>query len=74
MTKKGRQRLPFSVLLEDTPQYRPHYLVADASADGGIIRGSETFIATGDTRIKPYDRAVIFALPTALSRIEKLFS
>ena len=41
---------------------------------GGIIRGSETFIATGDTRIKPYDRAVIFALPTALSRIEKLFS
>ena len=41
---------------------------------GGVIRGNETMIAQGDTWIKPYDRAVIFALPTALSRIEKLFS
>ena len=41
---------------------------------GGIIRGSETIIATGGTRIKPYDRVVIFALPTALGRIERLFA
>ena len=41
---------------------------------GGIIRGNEAIIAVGDTRIKPYDRAVIFALPTALNRIEKLFN
>ena len=41
---------------------------------GGIIRGNETIIATGQTRIKPYDRVVIFALPTALGRIEKLFA
>ena len=41
---------------------------------GGIIRGNETFIAVGDTRIKPYDRVVIFALPTALSRVEKFFA
>lgn len=41
---------------------------------GGIIRGNETIIATGDTWVKPYDRAVIFALPTALSRIEKFFA
>ena len=41
---------------------------------GGIIRGNEAIIAVGDTRIKPYDRVVIFALPTALNRIEKLFN
>ena len=41
---------------------------------GGVIRGNETFIAVGDTRIKPYDRVVIFALPTALGRIEKFFA
>ena len=41
---------------------------------GGIIRGSDAIIAVGDTQIKPYDRAVIFALPTALGRIEKFFA
>ena len=41
---------------------------------GGVIRGNETMIAQGDTWIKPYDRAVIFALPTALPRIEKFFA
>jgi trk system potassium uptake protein TrkA len=40
---------------------------------GGIIRGSETFIAHEQTRIKPYDRVVIFALPTAFGRIERFF-
>ena len=41
---------------------------------GGIIRGNETIIAVGDTRVKPYDRVVIFAKPTALPRIEKFFA
>lgn len=41
---------------------------------GGIVRGSETFIATDETCIKPYDRVIIFALPTALSRIEGFFA
>ena len=49
------------------------HLPADAIV-GGVIRGSETIIAEPDTWIKPYDRAVIFALPTALSRIEKFFA
>ena len=30
---------------------------------GGVIRGSESFIAVGDTRIEPYDRVAVFALP-----------
>ncbi|MBQ0025305.1 MAG: Trk system potassium transporter TrkA [Bacteroidales bacterium] len=41
---------------------------------GGIIRGDETHIAVGDTVIRPYDRVAVFALPTALRKIEKLFS
>ena len=40
---------------------------------GGVIRGQEAMIAVGDTRIKPYDRAIIFALPSSLGRIEKFF-
>ena len=41
---------------------------------GGVIRGNETIIAVDDTWIRPYDRVVIFALPTALNRIEKFFA
>ena len=41
---------------------------------GGIIRGSETIIAIGDTLIKPYDRVAIFALPDALKKVEKFFA
>ncbi|MCF0164491.1 MAG: Trk system potassium transporter TrkA [Bacteroidales bacterium] len=40
---------------------------------GGIIRGSECFIATADFTIKPYDRVAVFALPTALKKIDKFF-
>lgn len=41
---------------------------------GGVIRGSETIIADGDTQIHPYDRVAVFALPTAMKQIENLFS
>lgn len=41
---------------------------------GGIIRGSETIIAVGDTLIKPYDRVAVFALPEALKVVEKFFA
>jgi trk system potassium uptake protein TrkA len=44
----------------------------DASI-GGIIRGKSAFIAKGDTEIRPNDRAVVFALPTAITKIEKFF-
>lgn len=40
---------------------------------GGIIRGSESFIAVGDTVIRPYDRVAVFALPTAIGKVEKFF-
>lgn len=41
---------------------------------GGIIRGNEAIIANDQTCVKPYDRVVIFALPTALGRLEKFFA
>ena len=40
---------------------------------GGVIRGSESFIAVGDTRIEPYDRVAVFALPEAVKEVDKFF-
>jgi trk system potassium uptake protein TrkA len=41
---------------------------------GGVIRGKKAFIAHGDTRIKPYDRVVVFALPGVIHTIGKFFN
>jgi trk system potassium uptake protein TrkA len=41
---------------------------------GGVIRGQEAFIAVGTTIIKPHDRVAVFALPSALSKLEKFFA
>jgi trk system potassium uptake protein TrkA len=41
---------------------------------GGVIRGNSSFIAQGDTHIHPNDRVVVFALPSALQKLEKFFS
>jgi len=40
---------------------------------GGVIRGSEAFIAVGDTVIQPYDRVAIFALPETIREIDRFF-
>ena len=40
---------------------------------GGIIRGSEAFIAVGDTQVEAYDRVAIFALPDTLKEIDHFF-
>jgi len=41
---------------------------------GGVIRGKHAFIAHGDTRIKPYDRVVVFALPGVIRTIGRFFN
>ncbi|MCF8236083.1 MAG: Trk system potassium transporter TrkA [Bacteroidales bacterium] len=41
---------------------------------GGIVRGNESKIATGDLQIKENDHVVVFTLPKAIGKIEKLFS
>lgn len=40
---------------------------------GGIIRSDESFIAVGDFQIKEGDKAVVFALPEAIHKVNKLF-
>ena len=40
---------------------------------GGIVRGNESFIAVGDTRIQAYDRVAVFALPEAVKEVDKFF-
>lgn len=40
---------------------------------GGVIRGSESFIPAGDTQIEAYDRVVVFAIPEAVSEVDRFF-
>ncbi|MFC1556628.1 Trk system potassium transporter TrkA [candidate division KSB1 bacterium] len=39
---------------------------------GGIMRGSEVMIPTGETCINPNDKVIVFALPEAIGEIEKI--
>lgn len=41
---------------------------------GGVVRGTSSFIAKGDTLIKANDRVVVFALPGSVGLVEKLFN
>jgi trk system potassium uptake protein TrkA len=40
---------------------------------GGIIRGEDSFIAVGDFQIEAGDKVVVFCLPEALHKVDKLF-
>ncbi|MDE5418845.1 Trk system potassium transporter TrkA [Labilibaculum sp. DW002] len=40
---------------------------------GGIIRGDEGIIATGDTQIQAGDQVVVFTMPSAIKKVEKIF-
>lgn len=41
---------------------------------GGVIRDKSSFIANGYTLIKPDDRVVVFALPSAINKVGKYFN
>jgi trk system potassium uptake protein len=41
---------------------------------GGVIRGKNSFIAHGDTLVKPYDRVIVFALPSEIFKVGKFFN
>lgn len=47
--------------------------VPEGSIIGGIIRGDESYIAVGDFQIEEGDKAVVFALPEAIHKVNKLF-
>ncbi|PID92834.1 MAG: Trk system potassium transporter TrkA [Bacteroidetes bacterium] len=40
---------------------------------GGILRGEESILATGDLQIQENDKVVVFCLPEALQKVNKLF-
>ncbi|NJC27929.1 Trk system potassium transporter TrkA [Neolewinella antarctica] len=40
---------------------------------GGVIRGEQTLIPNGDTQMEIGDRVIVFALPSAIKRLEELF-
>lgn len=41
---------------------------------GGLVRGDEGILVTGDTQILPGDHVVVFCLSSMIKRIEKLFN
>ena len=41
---------------------------------GGLVRGDEGILVTGDTQIHPGDHVVVFCLSSMIKRIEKLFN
>jgi trk system potassium uptake protein TrkA len=41
---------------------------------GGLVRGKSTIIARGTTEIKASDKVVVFALPSAISKIPRYFN
>ena len=41
---------------------------------GGVVRGNESHIATGDFQIQEGDKVVVFMLPEAISKVDKLFN
>jgi trk system potassium uptake protein TrkA len=48
-------------------------LPAGEATIGGIIRGRETLLPTRETQLKEKDKVVVFALPSAMDRVSKLF-
>jgi trk system potassium uptake protein TrkA len=41
---------------------------------GGIVRSGSSIIPDVETRIKPFDKVVIFALPSSFNKIGKFFN
>ena len=40
---------------------------------GAVTRGDDAFIPTGDTILRSGDRAVVFALPETVAKVESFF-
>ena len=41
---------------------------------GGIIRGRETLLPTRDTQLREKDKVVVFAMPSAMDKVARLFN
>lgn len=63
---------------------KPHSLVTrkpikslnipKSSLIGGIVRGEDSFIAVGDFQIEENDKVVVFTLPEAVHKLDRLFN
>ena len=47
--------------------------IPEGSVIGGVIRGEDSYIATGDLQIQAEDRVVVLVLPKTIQEVEKLF-
>jgi len=47
--------------------------VPEGAIIAGVIRGELSYIATDDFQIEAEDRVVVFALPSAIKEVERLF-
>lgn len=48
--------------------------IPEGAIIGGIVRGKMSYIATGDFQIREHDHVVVFALPKAIHKLDKLFN
>jgi len=48
--------------------------IPDGAIIGGIVRGKTSYIAVGDFQIQENDKVVVFALPKAIHKVDKLFN
>ncbi len=47
--------------------------IPEGSIIGGIVRGKTSYIAVGDFQVRENDHVVVFALPKAIHKLDKLF-
>lgn len=40
---------------------------------GGVIRGEESLIPTGDFQLKVNDKVIVFSMPESIGKVEQLF-
>ena len=48
--------------------------IPKSSLIGGIVRGEDSFIAIGDFQIEENDKVVVFTLPDAIHKLDRLFN
>ena len=48
--------------------------IPEGAVIGGVIRGEDSYIATGNLQIQAEDRVVVLVLPKTIQEVEKLFS
>lgn len=53
------------------PLSRLHF--PDGAIIGAVTRNGNVFVPVGDTQIEPGDKAVVFALPSAVGAVEEMF-